>query len=352
MRSGNGRHRRPRQAPALFVTAGVTGAGLALPLFAAGGAQAADGATWDRVAECESGGLWSANSGNGYYGGLQLTMEMWEEYGGKVLAARPDLASRGQQIEVAEKILADQGPRAWPSCSGGAGLLPEGSGFPDVEVPEVPELPDLPDAELPDVPDPEIPDVPELPDAPGDSDGSDDREDSDGGEDPEGSGGSDGSGGSSEGGGDPDDSTGGSTGGGSTGDDANGDDPSGDPPSGGTEPAPEESSDGTSGTGSGLDPSESEGRGDGEGAGRHRGDPGDERVDDDRSARGKHGKPGDAEDGYLVRPGDSLSAIAAEHDLTGGWPALYDGNRKTVGDDPDLILPGQRLDLLTGGELR
>ena len=61
MRSGNGKHRRPRQAPAVLVSAGATGAGLALPLLGAVGAQAADADTWDRVAHCESGGVWSAS---------------------------------------------------------------------------------------------------------------------------------------------------------------------------------------------------------------------------------------------------------------------------------------------------
>jgi hypothetical protein len=132
MRSGNGRHRRPRQAPAIFVTAGVTGAGLALPLFAASGAHAADTATWDRVAQCESGGTWSANSGNGFYGGLQLTLGMWKQYGGLSYAPRPDLASRSQQIAVAETILGDRGPDAWPSCAVNAGLKKDGRA-PDVD---------------------------------------------------------------------------------------------------------------------------------------------------------------------------------------------------------------------------
>ena len=65
---------------------------------------------------------WSADLGNGYYGGLQFTQEMWDEYGGLDYAARPDLASRSQQIAVAETILDDQGPHAWPSCAVIAGL--------------------------------------------------------------------------------------------------------------------------------------------------------------------------------------------------------------------------------------
>jgi resuscitation-promoting factor RpfA len=116
MLSGNGRHRRPRQAPALLVAAGVTGSAIAIPLLGATGASAATGTTWDRVAECESGASWSANDGNGYYGGLQMSQENWEKYGGLEYAETADLASRNQQIAVAEKLIADQGIAAWPTC--------------------------------------------------------------------------------------------------------------------------------------------------------------------------------------------------------------------------------------------
>ncbi|PZT69331.1 peptigoglycan-binding protein LysM [Streptomyces sp. SW4] len=122
MLSGNGRHRRPRQAPALVVAAGVTGSAIAIPLLGASGASAADGTTWDRVAECETGGAWSQNSGNGYYGGLQLTQENWERYGGLDYAPSADQASRSQQIRVAEKLLAAEGITAWPTCGLLAGL--------------------------------------------------------------------------------------------------------------------------------------------------------------------------------------------------------------------------------------
>ncbi|MFF3752925.1 transglycosylase family protein [Streptomyces sp. NPDC002018] len=122
MRSANGRHRRPRQAPALIVAAGVTGSAIAIPLFAASGASAADGSTWDRVSECESGGMWSADLDNGYYGGLQLSQETWDAFGGGEFAARPDLASRSQQIAVGEKVLAAEGVKAWSSCASVSGL--------------------------------------------------------------------------------------------------------------------------------------------------------------------------------------------------------------------------------------
>ncbi|MET9466990.1 transglycosylase family protein [Streptomyces sp. NPDC006544] len=108
--------------PALVVTAGVAGSALALPLFAATGASAAETTTWDKVAECESGGTWSANYGSGSYGGLQFTQEEWRSAGGLDFAPRADLASRSQQIAVAERVLASEGPAAWSQCGTSAGL--------------------------------------------------------------------------------------------------------------------------------------------------------------------------------------------------------------------------------------
>ncbi|MFG2816492.1 transglycosylase family protein [Streptomyces sp. NPDC048410] len=96
-------------------------AGLSLTATAAPPASAASVATWDKVAQCESGGNWSINTGNGYYGGLQINLTNWQHYGGTDYAARPDLAGKKQQILIAEKILADQGAGAW-SCAANTGL--------------------------------------------------------------------------------------------------------------------------------------------------------------------------------------------------------------------------------------
>jgi hypothetical protein len=71
---------------------------------------------WDAVADCESGGNWSINTGNGYYGGLQFSQSTWQAFGGTAQAARADLATREEQIAVAEKVLARQGAGAWPVC--------------------------------------------------------------------------------------------------------------------------------------------------------------------------------------------------------------------------------------------
>jgi hypothetical protein len=77
---------------------------------------------WGCVAECESGGRWDTNTGNGYYGGLQFSQSTWESFGGLKYAGRADLATREQQIAVAEKVLAAQGWGAWSVCSSKYGL--------------------------------------------------------------------------------------------------------------------------------------------------------------------------------------------------------------------------------------
>lgn len=77
---------------------------------------------WDCVADCESSGRWAVNTGNGFYGGLQFWQPTWEEHGGLVYAARADLATRDQQIRVAEELLAVQGWEAWPVCAKRYGL--------------------------------------------------------------------------------------------------------------------------------------------------------------------------------------------------------------------------------------
>ncbi|MFJ2936702.1 transglycosylase family protein [Streptomyces sp. NPDC087219] len=362
MRSGNGRHRRPRQAPAIVVAAGVTGSAMALPLLATGSASAADAATWDRVAECESGGQWSANFGNGMYGGLQFTQDSWERNGGLAYAPSPDLASRAQQIAVAEKALA-KGSTEWATCAPIAGLTNDGTSpgvdpgpasvpkAPTGPVPEsnwttglpgasegspekaeasadakkatgtasptAPAAPVSPTAPVtPTTPaspsvstDPSHPTVPTTPGAP---------------------------------------------------------DESLTPVTPGTPTAP-----GATAPGGPTDDVSSATPG----TGKHRGDAAPEETGNPDSSvdSGRHassgnkltespmkGSPADASKesdatdsqgksgAYLVQPGDNLSDIAQENELPGGWTALYDANRQTVGLDPDLILPGQALDLTTG----
>jgi hypothetical protein len=90
-------------------------------------ASAASVSTWEAVAQCESGGNWSINTGNGFYGGLQFTPSTWAAYGGTQYAPNANQATEGQQIAVAEKVLASQGPGAWPVCGPRAGLTAGGA---------------------------------------------------------------------------------------------------------------------------------------------------------------------------------------------------------------------------------
>ncbi|MDQ0490316.1 transglycosylase family protein [Streptomyces cellulosae] len=213
-----GRHRRyqPNRINRASLTVTAGGAGMALPLMGTGTAQAADVDTWEKVAACESTDNWDINTGNGYYGGLQFSQSTWEAFGGTRYAPRADLATKDQQIAVAEKVLDGQGPGAWPTCSVRAGLTRDGA-------------------------DPDI------------------------------------------------------------------------------RPAAE----------------------------RTRGDDRRTSVEDVRPDTTPQARAGRAEM-YTVVRGDTLSGIAEQEHVRGGWQGLYEANRSTIGADPDLILPGQRLKL-TGG---
>ncbi|MGX1683035.1 transglycosylase family protein [Streptomyces althioticus] len=306
MLSGNGRHRRPRQAPALLVAAGVTGSAIAIPLLGAGAASAADGETWDRVAECESGGSWSQNTGNGYYGGLQLTQDDWENYGGLEFAPSADAASRNQQITVAERILADQGVGKWRACGLLTGLNQD-TGSPDVD-PGVPSGAEQGDTRT---------------GGTSTSSGSPESGDSSASPSPSAtSGSSDASG------------------------EAKSDADASASPSASTTPESGESDKSGQSTGSSAVTESEDG-----GSGRHRGPSAQEDVTADAGApsSGRHASPstdtpaGIADDRYTVQDGDSLTSIADSLALTGGWTALYVENQQVIGDDPNLILPGQRL---------
>ncbi|NEA47953.1 transglycosylase family protein [Streptomyces sp. SID10815] len=224
--AARGRHRRyqPNRINRASLTVTAGGAGMAIPLIGAGVAHAADAATWNKVAACESSGNWSVNTGNGFYGGLQFTRSTWAAYGGTRYAPRADLATRDQQIAVAEKVLDGQGPGAWPVCSVRAGLT-RGGGDPGVH--------------------------------------------------PDGA--------------------------------------AGRPvhtQSAGSAPKAKSS------------------------------------AHDVRPQTTPQSRAGTAEM-YTVVRGDTLSGIADDRHVHGGWHQLYAANRVTVGDDPDLILPGQRLSLRT-----
>ncbi|NED01923.1 LysM peptidoglycan-binding domain-containing protein [Streptomyces sp. SID6648] len=315
MGSANGRHRRPRQAPAIVVAAGVTGSAIAIPLLGASGATAAEAATWDRVAECESGGMWSADLGNGYYGGLQLSQETWSAYGGTEFAPRADLASRSQQISVAEKVLDDQGPKAWPSCAVISGLAVDGS-LPGVD-PGTSPSPDPTTAPADEA------DAPDEADESGKSGEADESGKGDKGEK-----------------GDPADK----------GDGADAE-KGGEAPDSSVTPSTPPSSEAPDATDPSTAPDSSKGKG-----GKHRGAPAPEEAgagqEDGPRGSGRHAsRDGDARDGdagagaYTVQPGDNLWAIADAQELPDGWTGLYEANKDLLGSDPDLILPGQNLDL-------
>ncbi|MFJ1706387.1 transglycosylase family protein [Kitasatospora sp. NPDC088346] len=120
--SGSGRHRRPTQADRAVAAAGVAGVGLALPLLTATGAHAATADTWQTVAQCQTGADWNGDPGTGHYGGLGLTLRTWVAYGGDEFASQPDHATPEQQVIVAERLLAGHGPSLWPTCGPAAGL--------------------------------------------------------------------------------------------------------------------------------------------------------------------------------------------------------------------------------------
>lgn len=82
----------------------------------------AGGSVWDSLAQCESGGDWSINTGNGFYGGLQFTASTWAAYGGTEYAPTANLATREQQIAVASKVQQGQGWGAWPACTASLGI--------------------------------------------------------------------------------------------------------------------------------------------------------------------------------------------------------------------------------------
>ncbi|MFE0252902.1 transglycosylase family protein [Streptomyces sp. NPDC059010] len=349
MLSGNGRHRRPRQAPALLVAAGVTGSAIAIPLLGATGASAAEGNVWDKVADCETGGSWSADSGNGRYGGLQLTQDDWDKYGGLDYAPSADLASRSQQIAVAQKILENQGVGAWRTCGLLSGLTQE-SGSVDLDTGVEEDSPS------------EVSGSSGLLDSSTSSGSSESKGSSGGSSDSDDSG-------------DPSKSPSGSS---DTSSESSQDYSASSSSPSSSSSSPEADNSSKSDTSSGADVSQSpdssptltpdsdnqdnsaqdEGSSglvdtgafdvgtddtaaDAEaGTGRHRGPSADESEGADSAT-----KPSGRHASYTVRAGDTLASIADSLDLDGGWRALYKANKSAIGADADHIFPGQTLDV-------
>lgn len=340
-----------------MVTVAATGAGLALPLLGAGAAHAADNGTWNKVAVCETGGMWSANTNDGFFGGLAITQTTWDQYGGDAYASRPDLASRSQQITVAERILADLGPDAWPGCEEDTGLLKD-SAPPDVDPGSTATptqgatTPGTPATGTTTAGGPTATGTPATPSTP-----------------VTGSQGDQGSQGSQ---GDP--SAPGVPGGapvtGTTGSSTTPGTPSTEPtPPGGTNTigttAPEPSLSGTPGattpggtttpgggrhakpyvpTDAELAAQDQATRTQAEGVvGSTDTSPTGTSTSDAATDAQKH-----AADTYTVGDGDSLSGIASSQHVQGGWDSLYHVNESVIGHDPNLIKPGQILQLDLG----
>ncbi|CAM2931409.1 DUF3235 domain-containing protein [Prescottella defluvii] len=119
----SGRHRKPSTTGRTVAKVAVTGAIMGVGGVAfAGTASAAPDSDWDKLAQCEAGGNWGINTGNGYHGGLQFSPSTWKSHGGGEFASTANQATREQQIVVAERVLANQGWGAWPSCSSKLGL--------------------------------------------------------------------------------------------------------------------------------------------------------------------------------------------------------------------------------------
>ncbi len=142
----SGRHRKPSTTGKTVAKVAVTGAIMGTAGIAfTGTANAAPDSDWDRLAQCEAGGNWGINTGNGFQGGLQFSPSTWNAHGGQQYAATANQASREEQIAVAEKVLDSQGWGAWPSCSSSLGLSSAPSERSVPVTPKAPQLPEVPE---------------------------------------------------------------------------------------------------------------------------------------------------------------------------------------------------------------
>lgn len=143
----SGRHRKPTTTGTTVAKVAVTGALVGTAGLVFGGtANAAPDSDWDRLAQCEAGGNWGINTGNGFQGGLQFAPSTWTGHGGGEFASTANQASREEQIVVAERVLESQGWGAWPSCSSQLGLSsgPTERSAPATTAPSLPTIPELP----------------------------------------------------------------------------------------------------------------------------------------------------------------------------------------------------------------
>ncbi|MFD9719728.1 transglycosylase family protein [Streptomyces sp. NPDC059076] len=321
MLSGNGRHRRPRQAPALVVAAGVTGSAIAIPLLGATSASAVEATAWDKVAECETGGLWSADTGNGFYGGLQMSQETWKAFGGTEYASRADLATPAQQKAIAEKVVDSEGIRPWRACATLAGVEVALDPTEAATAPAKPAGEPKPSAEPTEIPKPSASTgttpakTPAKTPAPVKGTPSDSGKASPQSSPAQPAGAT----GKHRGEASAESKPAASATGESTGSAAP------------TEPV-----------GDAATPRETDSAhpSRGEGARSELGT-----TDVGATTPEQPGTASASPGSYTVQAGDNLWAIAEKNELPGGWTALYEANKETVGDEPDLIHPGQSLDL-------
>ncbi|GAC02021.1 resuscitation-promoting factor [Gordonia namibiensis NBRC 108229] len=142
----SGRHRKQTTSSTTktFTKVALTGAvlGGGAALLGTGTANAATDAEWNQVAQCESGGNWAINTGNGYHGGLQFSPSTWSGHGGGEFAPTAEQATREEQIVVAERVLASQGKGAWPTCGVGLSGHTPRTAPSDVPAPIVKKLQD------------------------------------------------------------------------------------------------------------------------------------------------------------------------------------------------------------------
>ena len=145
MSSYRGKHREQSTVARTVTQVALAGAIVAAPMALAAGTANASTTNWDAVAICESSGNWAIHTGNGYSGGLQFSASTWAGYGGGAYAPQAWQASREAQIAVAERVLAAQGPGAWPVCysRGAGGVTAGGTGAPAQQAPKkvVPQAP-------------------------------------------------------------------------------------------------------------------------------------------------------------------------------------------------------------------
>lgn len=112
----------PSDAPAASVVSTEASVPQNRPVVTYTPSAVSDGSVWDRLAQCESGGNWAINTGNGFYGGVQFDRGTWLSNGGGAYAPTADLATRDQQIAIASKVQAARGWSPWPACSARLGL--------------------------------------------------------------------------------------------------------------------------------------------------------------------------------------------------------------------------------------